>query len=48
MKLINEPVYLERLKALRGKPDIKVITGVRRCGRSELRKAYTRYLKKNG
>ena len=40
MKLIERKSYLEKLLSVRGTPDIKVITGVRRSGKSKLMEAY--------
>ena len=48
MKLISRPDYLARLKDLRDTPDIKIITGVRRCGKSVLMKEYIADLKVQG
>ena len=47
MKYIERPEYLRRLFNLKDTPDIKIITGVRRCGKSELMKAYIRRIREN-
>jgi uncharacterized protein len=36
MKLIKRAAYLDRLVNLRGTPDVKIITGVRRAGKSKI------------
>ena len=46
MKLIERSDYINRLIDLKGTPDIKIITGIRRCGKSQLMAAYLKYIKK--
>jgi predicted AAA+ superfamily ATPase len=46
--LIPRPLYMEQLVRLRDKQLIKVITGIRRCGKSTLLDMFAAYLKENG
>lgn len=46
--LINRKKYLDKLIALKDKKVIKIITGVRRCGKSTLMEIFKNYLLKNG
>ncbi len=48
MKLIERKLYLEKLIGVVGTPDIKVITGVRRSGKSKLLEAFKAYLEQSG
>ena len=44
MKLIKRDFYLEKMKNVMGTPDIKVITGVHRSGKSKLLEAFKQYV----
>ena len=45
MKVIMREKYLDRIIALNDTPDIKIITGIRRSGKSKLMQSYIEYLK---
>lgn len=46
--MISRNTYLEQLTALRGQKLIKVVTGIRRCGKSTLFELFRDVLKSNG
>ena len=46
--MIERTEYLEQLKRFKDKDLIKVITGIRRCGKSTLFEIFIKYLKENG
>lgn len=48
MNIINRTEYLEELKKWRDKDLIKVVTGIRRCGKSTLFELFINYLKEEG
>lgn len=47
MKTILRKNYLNRIIELKDTPDIKIITGIRRSGKSKLMQSYIEYLKTN-
>jgi len=49
MELIDRPEYIEKLKMWRDYTDVvKIVTGVRRCGKSILLTLFQNYLRANG
>lgn len=48
MKRINRDAYLNKLIEFRDKKVIKVITGIRRCGKSTIMEIYRDWLLANG
>ena len=46
--LKNRDLYLKRMIAFQDTEMIKVITGIRRCGKSSLMKLMVQYLRKSG
>jgi len=47
MRLIDRETYLNKLINLKGTPDIKVITGIRRSGKSKLLEEYIEWIEAN-
>ena len=46
--MVQRKQYLDKLKKIQNKQIIKVITGVRRCGKSTLLRQFREYLKESG
>lgn len=48
MKLIYRSKYMEELAKAAGTPDIKIVTGIRRCGKSKLLEAFADRMRASG
>jgi len=47
MKLIDRPHYINQLKSVVNTPDIKIVTGIRRSGKSKLLNAFADYIRQH-
>ena len=47
VKLIQRNLYLDKLISIKGTPDIKIVTGVRRSGKSRLMEQYMEWIRSN-
>ncbi len=47
-ELVNRPAYLEQLIQNRDVDLVKIVTGIRRCGKSSLLDLFHKYLQDNG
>lgn len=47
MKLISRPLYINKLISVMNTPEIKIITGIRRSGKSKLINAFAEYIRRN-
>jgi predicted AAA+ superfamily ATPase len=45
---INRPIYLNKLISFTGREPVKIISGVRRCGKSFMFKLFQKHLRENG
>ncbi len=45
---INRPIYLEKLKNYQNKDVVKIVTGIRRCGKSTLLELFHNHLREQG
>jgi len=46
--MIDRPIYMKTLQEFRDKKVIKIVTGIRRCGKSTLLLMFAEYLRKSG
>ena len=46
--MFNRPIYINQLINFKDKEQVKVITGIRRCGKSSLLELFAQYLKEQG
>lgn len=47
MKIIDRPHYIKQLQGVMNTPDIKILTGIRRSGKSKLLELFSRYIRKS-